>query len=210
MYFSHFLPHRHNAVRGSSNCFLPASFLLSMECMQAKLTKLLIPALMMSLVLVIPTQRAHAEAEEFVFEVSAERLTRHLDVMAQAESEAERFISRRFHENSGISSLQVSVLLNRNGEVIPIFVTTVSRQQWNHSTQVSQWTRYHNTYALLKRHDTTQRHSAIAAAPKATAASSVLRPFPGIVAAAPRTHDVAFDRGNLSPQLIQDSLDHWD
>lgn len=202
MYFSHSSSCKNNASSASPKS---SSKMLDSRSLISGYTtwiKLFFTMLTIGFALVAPMQRANAEAEQLVFEVFVDQPIGHRDLVGQAELEAKRLISQRFHEDSGISSLQVSILLNRNGEVIPMFVTTVSRQQWNHSPQVSPWTKYHNSYALLKRHDI--------GAGQPTVIATTPRISPNSIAAAPRAYESAFDRGGLSSKIIQDSLDHWD
>jgi hypothetical protein len=62
-------------------------------------------------------------------------------------------INRHFSQSSSIDTLQVSVLAHRNGEVIPLMTTVVSRDEWRQLPQVNAWTRYHTPQSLLARHD---------------------------------------------------------
>jgi hypothetical protein len=99
-----------------------------------------------------------------------------------------------------LSTLKISAVINRNGEVVPLFTTTVSRDQWNQSTQISRWTKYHDAYALLQRHnDNSPKRTVVAAAPRTVAR-------PGFSPAL----DAAFDRGALTGEQIQSTLSRWD
>lgn len=199
MAFSHSSPCKNDAPSLSSRSF---SFVLkprSLVLFQTALKKLLFFAFGTSFLLGLPVQQASAEAEQLIFEVRIDQLLEHREMVSQAEQEAKRLISQRFLNNSNTSSLQVSALLHRNGEVIPMFVTTVSREQWQQSAQISPWTKYHNSYALLRRHTVNTGE----------ATSVAVATSPTIIADLGR-YESAFDRGSLPSKFIQGSLDGWD
>jgi hypothetical protein len=88
---------------------------------------------------------------------------RHL--MTQAEGKVKDTIRHQFNQNPHLSRLQVVVTGDRQGEILPILTTTVSRAQWQTNPQVQTWTRYYNaSYALIQRHDL-KRNPTIVVAP---------------------------------------------
>lgn len=150
--------------------------------------------------LVIQTPAARAKTEEMVVEVPVERPLGYHDLLHWSELSIQAEISRRFQQDLSLSTLKISALINRNGEVVPLFTTTVSRDQWNQSTQISRWTKYHDAYALLQRHnDNSPKRTVVAAAPRTVAR-------PGFSPAL----DAAFDRGALTGEQIQSTLSRWD
>lgn len=144
---------------------------------------------------------AEANTENIVLEVPMDHHLGHHDLISGAELSIKNEISQRFQRNLSLSTLTVSVLINRNGEVVPVLTTTVSRDQWKQSPQVAQWTKYHDSYALL------QRHNAVSPKPNIVAASAprsvARRGFSPAL-------DAAFDRGALTGEQIQSTLSSWD
>lgn len=174
------------------------------------LTKLLITTALMSFALVVQSPKADARAEQMTFEVFVEQSLGHRDVVKQAEVSAQQKISQQFRQNPEVSSLQMSVVVNHNGEIIPVFVTTVSREQWLNSGNISPWTRYHNVYALLKRHDVVdERPTVVATVPRTPLRSGSLSQSE-FMESYPSLYESAFDQGSISKEVIQDSLDYWD
>lgn len=102
------------------------------------------------------------------------------DLISQAESRVSQEIDRRFNFDPGLAEIEVVVLGSRNGDVIPVLTTTVSRTQWQENPQVSAWTKYYSAYALIRRHD---------------------RPEPTQVAARPSRRASSVASGNISIQF---------
>ena len=87
------------------------------------------------------------------------------DLIDRAESMVSQEIERHFDTDASLAEVKIVVLGNRNGDVIPVLTTTVSRTQWQGNPQVSAWTQYYSSaYALLQRHDR-QQPAQVAAAP---------------------------------------------
>ncbi len=150
-------------------------------------------------------QSAQARPENIIFEVLIAHPMSHRDSVNQAELSAQSEISQRFKQDPDALSLQISVLVNRHGEVIPVFTTTVSREQWSQFPQIRRWSKYHDAYALLQRYDVPLDRpmtEAIAAVPRSAATARLSISNPAV--------DFAFDRGALSSKQIQNSLDYWD
>lgn len=174
------------------------------------LSKLVITTVLIGFALTVQSSKAYARAEQMTFEVSVEQTPGHRDVVKQAEVSAQQEISQKFRLHPDISMLRMSVVVNRNGEIIPVFVTTVSREQWLRSGNLSPWTKYHNSYALLRRHDVIeQRPTVIAAVPRPSAHSGDLTQSE-FMDSYPSLYESAFDQGSISHEVIQDSLDYWD
>lgn len=117
------------------------------------------------------------------------------DLISQAESMAEQEINQYFNADPELTGIEVVVLGSRNGDVIPILTTTVSRSQWQENPQVSAWSKYYTAYALLRRHDR-QPPTQVAAAPSRRSASVASRSLS-------IRFDRQFDSGRLSGQTVQ-------
>jgi hypothetical protein len=146
-------------------------------------------------------QPAHAEMQGLVIELPVYGQTVPGSLTAQAELLVSSAIERQFKQNPGLSTIQVVVTGDRNGEIIPILTTTASRAQWQANPQVKAWTKYYSaSYALLQRHE--QKAEVAASPPASTIASSSLNDAAQI--------DEAFDSGTLTGQAAQKYLNDLD
>ncbi len=121
------------------------------------------------------------------------------DLVNQAESMVSQEINRYFDTNPDLAEIEVVVLGSRNGDIIPVLTTTVSRIEWQQNPQVSAWTEYYSSYALIRRHDSEQ--------PAQVAATPSRRS----IAVASRDISVQFDRqfdsGRLGGRAVQSYVD---
>ncbi len=124
------------------------------------------------------------------------------DVLAEAESLAGSAISSQFAQNPALPEINVTVLGNRNGEVIPILTITVSREQWQSNPQVNVWTRYYNSYALFRRHDQERTVALVPARPGGGSPRGRSLPLSQI--------EEALDTGRLPGNIAQEYLDDLD
>jgi len=96
-----------------------------------------------------------AEATQVVVDVpiySASVSERSLTL--EAELLVSQTIDQQFSQNPGLTTLKVLAMANRNGEVVPILETNVSRADWQEQPQVSIWTRYYDaSFELVQRHN---------------------------------------------------------
>lgn len=136
-----------------------------------------------------------ANPETVVINVPVYSQVLHSDLVTQAESLAEAEIDRQFNQSTSVSEIQVVVLGDRNGEMVPILTTTVSRTQWQENPQVAAWTQYYsNSYALLRRHeDGSGNEAGVAVAARRPAGNRL----------PPSAIDRAFDERRLSGEAIQ-------
>ncbi|MBW4650700.1 MAG: hypothetical protein KME06_18720 [Kastovskya adunca ATA6-11-RM4] len=123
------------------------------------------------------------------------------DLITEAELLVSRVINGQFTQSADTSTVQVVVMGNRNGEVIPILTTTVSRTQWQKTPQVRAWTEYYmNSYALIQRHEVRQVATVAAAPVRSTATNNREQTL----------IDTAFDEGRLTGKAAQKYLDDLD
>ena len=125
-------------------------------------------------------------------------------LIREADSLASQSISERFRQNPSLNMLEMTILGERNGEVIPIFSVLVSRDQWQENPQASAWAEYSSaSYALLRRHE---EATVVASSPSRNAAPvGQARSF-----AAASEVQSAYDQGRLSgveAQFYSDELD---
>jgi len=143
----------------------------------------------------------HAKAESIVVDMSVYGLVESGDFFRRAEAMVSDEISRQFSQNPDLSEIEVVVVGDRHGEIVPILTTTVSRAQWQETPLVSVWTEYYNvSYALLQRHEG-QPTETVARTP-ARATIGAQSPISQI--------DRAFDEGRLTGAAAQEYLDELD
>ena len=142
-----------------------------------------------------------AKAESIVVDMSVYGLVESGDFFRRAEAIVSDKITRQFSQNPNLSEIEVVVVGDRHGEIVPILTTTVSRAQWQETPLVSVWTEYYNTsYALLQRHEL-QPTETVARNP-ARATTVAQSPISEI--------DRAFDEGRLTGLAAQEYLDELD
>jgi len=142
-----------------------------------------------------------AEAESIVVDMSVYGQVEYGDFFRRAEAIASDEISRQFNQNPDLSEIQVVVVGDRDGEIVPTLTTTVSRTQWQETPRVSVWTKhYHASYALLQRYQEQLTETVAKTPVRATIGTQ--RPSSQI--------DQAFDEGRLSGAEAQDYLDELD
>lgn len=97
---------------------------------------------------------AYAETQSIAIEMPVDGQVLSSNLTAAAELLVSNAINHQFAQNPTLDTVQVVVVIHRNGEVIPFLATTVSRAQWHASSQVQAWTRYYGlSHALLQRHE---------------------------------------------------------
>lgn len=117
------------------------------------------------------------------------------DLLSRAESMVRQEISQHFSSNPGSTEVEVIVLGSRNGDVIPVLATTVSRAQWQENPQVRAWSKYYSAYALIQRHDQQQ--------PTQVAASPARRSTIVASRATATQFDLQLDAGQLNGRTVQ-------
>lgn len=99
-------------------------------------------------------QPARAQTDSITIEIPVDGQVPYHDLMNQAEFLSTNTISREFSRDNSLMAVEVVILGNRLGEIIPILSTAVSRNQWQETPQASAWSQYYNaSYALFQRHD---------------------------------------------------------
>lgn len=160
---------------------------------------------------------AYAETQNIVIEMPVYGQVVSNNLTAEAESLVSRAINNQFSQAPTLTSVEVVVVIHRNGEVIPFLATTVSRVQWQASSQVQAWTRYYGlSNALLQRHEQETRiatslpSNPVTPAPVVPNGTSHLESSPQAQIDRAARIDNAFDSGILTGQSAQDLLDGLD
>lgn len=122
------------------------------------------------------------------------------DLAVQAEVLAEREINRQFVQDIGVSEIEVVIVGDRDGEIVPILTATVSRTQWQETPEVNAWAQYYiSSHALLQRHEEQERgnsQEAVASFPRGSIASSGGQISPTAI-------ERAYREGRLTGEAIQ-------
>lgn len=142
------------------------------------------------------------EGESVVINMPVYGQVAYSDLVVEAEALANDAVSRQFSQNPGLSTVRVVVLGNRNGEMIPVLETAVSREQWQTNPQVGAWARYYASYGLIQRHGGGEQ-VAIAPANSSGSTSSAAQNRSAQI-------DEALDEGRLTGRAAQDYLSDLD
>ena len=150
-------------------------------------------------------QPVHAETKSIVVDMSMQGVVGYKDFFRRAETRVSDEISRRFSQSPNISEVEVVVVGDRHGEIVPILASTVSRTQWQKTPSVSAWTKYYSaSYALLQRHQK-QPTETLARTRTPVTATIVTQ---GAIALSEINR--AFDEGRLTGTAAQEYLDELD
>lgn len=182
-----------------------------------RITKFALDLAGSSLVLVLSTlisltigslfQPAWAGATSIVLELSIPPQAQYSDLVMQAKLLANESIARYFNQHSGISTIEVSVLGDRSGDIVPILTMTITRAQWQSQSQTGGDTKYYASHPLLQYRDAWDA-GRIATQPRVsngTAGTSVAS------AKLPASEiDRAFDEGRLTGEAAQPYLSSLD
>lgn len=144
---------------------------------------------------------ALAETPSVMVELSVSSQTPYDSVLRQAEAMARAEVARYFNQHPDSAAVEVVVLGERNGNIVPILSATVSRAEWRPQAPAQDWARLFAAHSFFDRGNADAGNSsdpvsALAAAP------GPLRTVADI--------DRAFDEGRLSPVVAQQYLSYLD
>lgn len=154
-------------------------------------------------------QTAWAATERVVIEIPIYGQLVYSQLTAQAESMVRDSINRYFAQAGSQSAVEVVVLGDRYGEVVPILTTAVSRVEWQQNPQVSAWTQHYSaSQALLERFD--DDDSELAQLPvQPSYGGSTDSDFQDHAAQTLQVEE-AFQEGRLTPQEYTELIDALD
>jgi hypothetical protein len=149
---------------------------------------------------------AAASAKRLSLELPIDHSISNRELSQQAESLIYQAITQAFSQNPPLESIEVVINTNRNGDVLPLIRTIVSRNQWEASQreampQIRQWSSYYNAYQQFKRPQPIAQSTPISADRLAQMRNRQAVTFP---------IDRARDRGELSGEVAQQHLNHLD
>lgn len=144
---------------------------------------------------------ALAQTSSLTIEISALGATAYDDLRLQAEAAARDRVNQYFQQHPDRAAVEVVVLGERNGNLVPILTATVSRAEWRPQAPVQEWARVFAAQTFLEPRRGAGRAPAVA---QATAPTTNLSPE--TIASLDR----AFDAGTLSPAMAQQYLSYLD
>lgn len=208
----------HQSVKSQCSCF-PCShlsvFMLAVKSFDnpvdffGRISTLLIGALALFVPLNI-SRLVKAETTQIVVDFSINRdVFSEREIVLEAELLASQTINQQFSQDPALTAVEVVVMANRNGEVMPLLEATVSRDEWRSQPTISAWTRYYNaSFELVQRHN--EQTSTLIASSSGDSASSSLT---GQVSRSNRSSpliDQLVDSGRLRGESAQEVLSSID
>ena len=92
---------------------------------------------------------ANAEPAQITLSVDATLAPTFFDLVGQAEALAEITVSQQFQADPTLSELQITVLGERNGQLVSLLSSRISRDAWEATSDIRQWAQYFSTSSVL-------------------------------------------------------------
>ena len=144
---------RYHLQRGDdTRCVQPCPFFYaSWSTRSLSFVRISLSAIALSTLLCVgsPHQSAWANTDQMMLELPLSADADAQKTLRQAESMVSATLDQRFSQDSTLATLEVVILGNQNGQILPMLTTTVSREQWVANPQVNVWTTYSNSFAAL-------------------------------------------------------------
>lgn len=132
-------------VSFSSNFVLPSILQNPLQL----LTNLSVGLILSSVILVKSSAVANAEPAQVTFSIDATLSPTFSDLVNQAESLATIAISQRFQADPTLNEIQITVLGERNGQLVSLMSSRISREAWQANSDIRQWTQYFSASSVL-------------------------------------------------------------
>ncbi len=131
--------------------------------------KIVLIGLISPFIVMMSSTIAQANVQQIVLSIDGTQTRTFANLLEQAESAAEATISQRFQADPNLTEIQVTILGDRNGQLVSLLSLSISRDQWQASTSVRQWTRYFTpSSALLGYSNTIPASTRVAGQPVST------------------------------------------
>ena len=198
--------------RGDTCCAQTSRHTLSL--MRVSPLRLTLGAIALSTLLFIGnTSHAWANTDQMMLELSLSADADAQKVLRQAESLVSATLDQRFSQDTTLSALEVVILGNQNGQILPMMTTTVSREQWDANPQVELWTAYSSSFSALF-YPSRPPEVVVARPPQPQAARRPQTPRQSTARRLPERSVIqierAYDQGQLSRQQLNDFVDLLD
>lgn len=100
-------------------------------------------------VVTIAPETARAQPGELDLVVNADPVPDFRQLVTEAETLLTQRISQAFADNLALTSLRIQILAERNGAIVPLMMTEVSRREWERDNRIANWTRYFDDAQVL-------------------------------------------------------------
>lgn len=87
--------------------------------------------------------------EKISVTLQADQVQNYGRLLEQAVTTANGVISTTFANNLNADPIELTVLINRNGQLLPLLMAAVSRDQWQQQPNVQNWARYSDSVRIL-------------------------------------------------------------
>lgn len=85
---------------------------------------------------------ANAETNQLNFILTSYNIQDFESLIQQAESIAKNSIEQEFTSHPNLTEVSVMILGQRNGQIVPLVSSTVSRSNWQKEPRIDKWSRY--------------------------------------------------------------------
>ena len=92
---------------------------------------------------------ARANVQQIVLSIDGTQTRTFVDLLEQAESAAAETIAQRFQADPNLTEIQVTVLGDRNGQLVSLLSSNISRNQWQAGAHIRQWAQYFAPSSVL-------------------------------------------------------------
>ncbi|MGB7439451.1 MAG: hypothetical protein WA919_00150 [Coleofasciculaceae cyanobacterium] len=95
-----------------------------------------------SVTLLITTSPASAQIRQIDITLNSSASQTFTSLIEQAEFLAKSAIDQEFAQDKSLQEVSVTIVGERNGQLVPLLITKVSRSEWQKEPKVQTWVRY--------------------------------------------------------------------
>ena len=110
---------------------------------------LLWEAILITITLISTVSIALAETKENSLILNSNTSKSFESLIQQAEDLAEQSIKEEFTINPEANKISILISAERNGQIVPVLRSKVSRSQWQRDSRIRRWTRYFDNSGIL-------------------------------------------------------------
>ncbi len=110
---------------------------------------LLWEAILITITLISTVSIALAEIKENSLILNSNTSKSFESLIQQAEDLAEQSIKEEFTINPEATKISILISAERNGQIVPVLRSKVSRSQWQRDSRIRRWTRYFDNSGIL-------------------------------------------------------------
>lgn len=90
---------------------------------------------------------AIAQIQELHLILNSDKIQSFASLVQEAEELAKSAIAREFQESPKAREVSILILGDRNGQIVPVLRSRVSRSAWQQNPNIESWTRYFSNYS---------------------------------------------------------------